>query len=82
MGKLTPDFFNKETGGVAVVPIVGQSQDIRKELRDVKHAIENKPVQNWDAPKLVNGVLEMVETMVDKNKTTRTKFKVKRNGRN
>lgn len=83
MGKLTPDFFNNQSGNVSMVPVINHNNsDIKKELRDVKQAIENKPVQNWDVPGLVDGVLQIVETRQQKNKTIRTKFKVKRNGRN
>ena len=83
MGKLTPDFFANQTTNVRAVPVMAHNNsEIKKGLQDVKRAIENKPVQNWDVPGLVDGVLEVVETKFQKKKTIRTKFKVKRNGRN
>jgi type IV secretory pathway VirB4 component len=35
-------------------------------MREVKRAIEGKPVQNWDVANVADGVMELVETVMTK----------------
>lgn len=48
------------------------------EMREVKKAIEGKPVQNWDVASVADGVMELVETVMTKNKVQRNHFTTKK----
>ena len=48
------------------------------EMREVKKAIEGKPVQNWDVASVADGVMELVETVITKNKVQRNHFTTKK----
>jgi hypothetical protein len=37
-------------------------------MREVKRAIEGKPVQNWDVANVADGVMELVETVTKKSR--------------
>jgi len=79
MGKVDSNFFSKQRKQfVREVPSGGYSPELVQEVRDMKRAIEGKPVQQWDAFGVVNGTLELVETVMTKNKTKRNHYKVKK----
>lgn len=48
------------------------------EMREVKKAIESKPVQNWDLSSVMDGVIETIETVVRKNNVERNIYKTKK----
>lgn len=79
MGKVDSNFFtNQRKAFVKVVP--GGSMDPRlfSEMRSVKQAIENKPVPSLEAGRIINGVMEIIETTKTKNKTVRNTYKTKK----
>ena len=78
-GKIDSNFFTKQREGfMKAVPVITTDPRLIKEMREVKQAIENKPVQNWDVADVADGVMEMVETLMTKNKTIRNHYKTKK----
>lgn len=78
-GQIDDNFFSKQRElFVQSVPVVGGSPELLNEMREVKKAINGKPTQNWDAIGVIDGVLEVVETTMKKNKVRRNHYKSKR----
>lgn len=79
LGRVDSNFFSGQRQQFiqAVVPANNDALLLR-ELNEVKKAIESKPVQNWDVVKVADGVIEIVETLQQKNKTIRNHYKTKK----
>lgn len=81
MGKIDKNFFSKQNqnfvNGV-VVPKNTTDPRLVDEMREVKKAIVGRPVQNWDARKLVDGTLDLVETIIKPNSVKRNHYRVKK----
>jgi hypothetical protein len=78
-GKVDSNFFSKQRQQfVQAVPAGGYSPELISEMREVKRAIEGKPVQNWDMTKIMDGTFDLVETITAKNKVKRNHFKVQK----
>lgn len=79
LGRVDSNFFSGQRQQFiqAVVPANNDALLLR-ELNEVKKAIESKPVQNWDVVKVADGVIEIVETLHQKNKTIRNHYKTKK----
>lgn len=80
MGKVDSNFFsNQRKSFVKAVP-VGSTTDPRliTEMRSVKQAIENKPVESWDVSKTANGIMDLVQSTVTKNKKVRNHYRIKK----
>lgn len=80
MGKMDSNFFsNQRKEFIKVVPQrIEHDPQLVREMREVKRAIDSKPVTNWDVAKLANGVMELVETTLTKNKVQRNHYKTKK----
>jgi hypothetical protein len=79
MGKVDSNFFSSQRKKfVKASPGRSSSPELIHEMREVKRAIESKPVQNWEVSKIADGVMTLVETTITKNKTTRNHFKTQK----
>lgn len=79
MGKVDSNFFSGQRKAfIKAVPVAQTDKRMINELREVKNAIESKPVQNYDIAGIVDGVIEVVETIHSKNKTQRNIYKTRK----
>lgn len=81
MGKVDSNFFSRQRKQFVQTTIPRHSMSdprLIEEMRDVKKAIENQPIPNWQLNKLADGVIETIETVVQKNKTVRNTYKTKK----
>jgi hypothetical protein len=80
LGALDTNFFTvqKNTLLGATPAIVNNDSRLISELREVRLAIEAKPNQSVDLPKVVDGILKFTETFEGKNKTVRNHYAVKK----
>jgi hypothetical protein len=79
MGKMDSNFFSKQRKQfvqTVVAPAVDPT--LVREMREVKKAIESKPVQSWDVAKVANGVMDLVEETVVKNGKKRNHHIIKK----
>lgn len=82
-GKIDSNFFSGQGQKfIQAIPFDRTNHQLISEMKEVKKAIEAKPTQNWDVPGFADGVLEMVETVMSKNKTTRNHYKTRKPLRN
>jgi hypothetical protein len=79
-GKVDSNFFSGQRQQFThSVSRVSQSDPrLLNEMREVKKAIEGKPVQNWDLAHVADGVMELVETITTKNHTIRNHYTTKK----
>lgn len=79
MGKVDSNFFSRQGKQfVAGVPVSSGNPELVKEMKDVKRAIESKPVPHLEAGKIVDGAMEIVERILTKNGETRNRYKTKK----
>ena len=78
-GKIDENFFSRQRQNFiqAVIPS-NNTSELKESLKDVKRAIDNKPVQNWRADEVVNGVLTLIEETQSGNKTKRLIYKIQK----
>lgn len=79
-GMLDTNFFTNQGKNFSNSMVVVKSHDplLANEMKEVKRAIESKPVQNWDVVGVVNGVMELMETQKSKNKEVRNIHVIKK----
>ena len=79
-GSLSSDVFG---GQVAMIPqrqtMVVDFSSLKAEINDVKKAIENKPVQQVNVENLRDSYLDIVETNIQANKRTISRYRVNKN---
>lgn len=80
MGKVDSNFFSRQRKSFMNSTAVFSSTDpaLISEMRDVKRAIESKPVQNWNVAKVADGVMELVEETMHKNGVKRNHYIIKK----
>lgn len=79
MGKIDENFFSRQRNAfVQTVAVPVNNDDIITHLQDVKRAIENKPVPNWRIGDIVNGTMELVETIHQGNKEIRNHYRTRK----
>lgn len=80
LGQVDSNFFSgqREQFVQMIVPKSSSDSMLINEMRDVKNAIEKKPVQNLDILKLSDNILEFVETVQSKNKTVRNHYQLRK----
>ncbi|WP_440881403.1 hypothetical protein [Tenacibaculum sp. C7A-26P2] len=77
-GKLNTNFFAQQRSDFTkTVPIFPSNKNLEYELKEVKRAIVNKPVTDFDVVKLANAV-ELISTTSTPNKTVYNRFKIKK----
>ena len=62
----------------SVIPVSNGSPELLSEMRQVKKAIESKPVPSWDVVNHHNGTMELIETIKTKNSTKRNHYKLRK----
>ncbi len=78
-GKVDSNFFSgQHRNFIQAVPVNTTNDEITRGLQEVKKAIEGKPVQNWNAPAFVDGVMKLVEETMTKNKVVRNTYVIKK----
>ncbi len=81
LGQVDSNFFSGQRDQfvqmIAPGPLNNLSS-LSEEMRNVKIAIEKKPVQNLDVLKLSENILEFVETVQSKNKTVRNHYQLRK----
>ena len=77
-GPLSQNFFTPQKQKFAEgLPVSSSSgNDLKKGLEDIKQAIENKPVSNFNTPEVVDNILRFVETTHAKNKKKRNHYAI------
>lgn len=79
MGKVDSNFFSRQRESfVSGIPVSNTNPELISEMREVKKAIQSKPVQTWNASQIVNGTMDLVETILTKNQTKRNHYKTKK----
>ena len=77
LGKVDSNFFSKQRSQfVQTVPVGASNMELVSEIKEVKRAIEGKPVQTWDLANITNGTMDLVESIISKNKVKRNHHKV------
>jgi len=78
-GRIDKNFFSEQRRAFSQVFVhQAGNTELLTGLKDVKRAIENKPVQNWELNKIADGLLEYIETLQTPNKTVRNHYISKR----
>lgn len=79
MGKIDSDFFSAQRKSFNKTTIISTvDPSLVNEMREVKNAIESKPVQNWSVEKVANGIMDLVEETMYKNGTKRNHHIIKK----
>jgi hypothetical protein len=80
MGKVDSNFFTAQRQQFVQSTTRRPKSDpaLINEMREVKRAIEGKPVQNWDVANVADGVMELVETVMTKNHVIRNHYTTKK----
>jgi len=79
-GKVDSNFFTgqRQQFVKSIERPTNNLMSLKEEMREVKKAIEGKPVQNWDVASVANGMMELVETVVTKNNIKRNHYSIKK----
>jgi len=78
-GPLDSNFFTQQKKDfLSSNPVFPSNKNVERELKEVKKAINNKPVSSFDVIGLSNGILEVVETTESNNKKVRNHYKIKK----
>lgn len=76
-GPLAENFFTGQRDSfVTAVPTVVEDRRTLQGLEEIKRAIENKPVSEFNAPEVVGEVLKFSETIHSKNKVVRNHYRI------
>lgn len=79
MGKVDSNFFSQQRESfVKLVPSANNNDKLVHEFRQVKAAIENKPVASYDFKNLADGTIEILETLQSKNSTKKNSYITKK----
>ena len=74
-GPLSENFFTPQNQTfVRTVPVVNSDGRLVEIMKDMKHSIDSKPVPEFNAPEVVDGILKFVKTMHSKNSKKRTTY--------
>ena len=76
-GPLSENFFTGQRDKyIAALHVPEQKESTVKELREVKKAIQNKPVPELNVPEVVDGILKFVETVHTNNSKKRNHYRI------
>lgn len=78
-GNIDSDFFSKQRKEfVQTTNMILTDPKLHNELRQVREAVENKPVPNWNLGEITKGTFSVVESVVKKNSTKRNHYVIKK----
>ena len=78
-GPLATNFFSGQKDALMqYVPVGGYDPGLASEIRDVKKAIDRKPVSSLDVEALTNGILKVTEKQVSKNKVVKNTYIIRK----
>lgn len=78
-GQIDSNFFTRQRKDfITVVPVTNNNPELLRTMKEVKKSIDMKPVPKLDYAGITDGMIELVETILTKNKITRNTFKSKR----
>jgi len=78
MSKIMEATGNIATNGWKNIAFVSELNGLKTEMRDVKKAIEDKPVPYLAVEDIAQNMIKVIQSEVTKSKTTRNSFIVKR----
>jgi len=79
MGKVDSNFFSRQRKQFNTSsPRRIKDDSIKTGMTELKRAIEEKPVPNWEMDKIANGTMHLVEEILTKNGTTRNHYITKK----
>tara|TARA_R110000851_G_scaffold108617_1_gene230029 strand:- start:14177 stop:17524 length:3348 start_codon:yes stop_codon:yes gene_type:complete len=78
-GNIDSNFFSGQRKEfIQQTNMVISDPELTSEMRQVRKAVENKPVSQWDVANITQGTIDVVETVIRKNAVKRNHFRIKK----
>ena len=78
-GNMDSNFFSGQRKEfINTTNMIVTDPELKNEMRQVREAVERKPVPNWRVEQITKGTMDVVEEVISKNSTKRNHYRIKK----